>query len=96
MKPGKGCGLQVHPHPDSLQHQLNLDQTNTTLETGGLRNGDSPNAATRAVVGETHAVGAMVQEKQYLHAPLEELAILICNVLLAKQWPNQLRNGHLT
>jgi hypothetical protein len=31
------------------------------------------NAATRAVAGETHAVGAMVQEKQYLHAPLEEL-----------------------
>ena len=30
-----------------------------------------------AVAGETHAVGAMVQEKQYLHAPLEELAILI-------------------
>jgi hypothetical protein len=26
---------------------------------------------------ETHAVGAMVQEKQYLHALLEELAILI-------------------
>jgi hypothetical protein len=36
------CGLQVHPHPDGLQHQLNLDQTNPTLETGGLRNGDSP------------------------------------------------------
>jgi hypothetical protein len=35
------------------------------------------NAATRAVAGETHTVGAMVQEKQYLHAPLEELAILI-------------------
>jgi hypothetical protein len=35
------------------------------------------NAATRAVAGEIHAVGAMVQEKQYLHAPLEELAILI-------------------
>jgi hypothetical protein len=35
------------------------------------------NGATRAVAGETHAVGAMVQEKQYLHAPLEELAILI-------------------
>jgi hypothetical protein len=77
MKPGKGCGLQVHPHPDSLQHHLNLDQTNPTLETGALRNGDWPNAATRAVVDETHAVGAMVQEKQYLHAPLEELAILI-------------------
>ncbi|WP_207576309.1 MFS transporter, partial [Mycolicibacterium confluentis] len=25
-----------------LQHQLNLDHTNPTLETGGLRNGDSP------------------------------------------------------
>ena len=36
------CGLQVHPHPDGPQHQLNLDQTNSTLETGGLRNGDSP------------------------------------------------------
>ena len=31
----------------------------------------------RAVAGNTHAVGAMVQKKQYLHAPLEELAILI-------------------
>jgi hypothetical protein len=31
------------------------------------------NAATRAVAGETHAVGAMgamVQEKRHLHAPL--------------------------
>ena len=35
------------------------------------------NTPTRAVAGETHAVGAMVQEKQYIHAPLEELAILI-------------------
>ena len=36
----------------------------------------------RAVAGNTHAVGAMAQKKQYLHAPLEELAILIWNV----QW----------
>jgi hypothetical protein len=35
------------------------------------------NAATRAVAGEIPAVDAMVQETQYLHAPLEELAILI-------------------
>jgi hypothetical protein len=74
MKPGKGCGLQVHPHPDSLQHQLNLDkqtrpQKRVHSETGTRQ--------TRAVVDATHAVGAMVQEKQYLHAPLEELAILI-------------------
>ncbi|CAM3848654.1 hypothetical protein MYFR107205_28645 [Mycolicibacterium frederiksbergense] len=32
----------MHPHPGGLQHQLNLDHTNPTLETGGLRNGDSP------------------------------------------------------
>lgn len=37
------------------------------------------NTPARTVAGETHTavVGAMVQEKQYLHAPLEELAILI-------------------
>jgi hypothetical protein len=32
----------VHPHPDGLQRQLNLNQTNPVLETVGLRNGDSP------------------------------------------------------
>ena len=41
------------------------------LTRGGLKhhNIGAMNAATRAVAGETHAVGAMVQEKQYLHAP---------------------------
>ncbi|MFP1155574.1 hypothetical protein ACK280_26430, partial [Mycobacterium sherrisii] len=38
------CRLHVQPHPGGLQHQLKLDQTNPTLETGGLRNGDSPGA----------------------------------------------------
>jgi hypothetical protein len=33
------CGLQVHLHPAGLRHQLNLDQTNPTLETGGPRTG---------------------------------------------------------
>ena len=36
------CGLQVHPHPGGLRDQLNQDQTNPTLESGGLSNGDSP------------------------------------------------------
>ena len=36
------CGLQVHPRPDGLQHQLNLNHTNPTRETSGLRNGNSP------------------------------------------------------
>ena len=40
--PAEYCGLQVHPHPDGLQRQLNLNQTNPVLETVGLRNGDSP------------------------------------------------------
>jgi len=36
--------MQLHPHLGGLQHRLNTDQTNPTLEPGGLSNGDSPAA----------------------------------------------------
>ena len=36
------CGMQAHPHPGGLPHQLNPEQTNPTLKPGGLSNGDSP------------------------------------------------------
>jgi hypothetical protein len=39
------CRLQMQTHPGGLQYQLNLDHTNPTPRTGGLRNGDSPHAS---------------------------------------------------
>jgi hypothetical protein len=35
----------VHPHPGGLQHQLNPEPSNPTLDRGGLNNGDSPGAS---------------------------------------------------
>jgi hypothetical protein len=32
----------MHPHPGGLHHELRTDQTNPTLEPGGLKIGDSP------------------------------------------------------
>ncbi|EID15697.1 TetR family transcriptional regulator [Mycolicibacterium phlei RIVM601174] len=39
----------MHPHPGGLHHELRTDQTNPTLEPGGLKIGDSPAAFVRGL-----------------------------------------------
>ncbi|TXI50708.1 MAG: hypothetical protein E6Q54_21335 [Mycolicibacter arupensis] len=52
-----------HPHPDGLHHQLNLDHTNPTLETGGLRNGDSPKPSTTVSTEPRKPLSSQTRER---------------------------------
>ena len=98
------CGVQVHPHPGGLQHQLRTDQTNPSLEPGGLSNGDSPGCLTCALI-RSKCRGC---KASYMSTESDFESHLLGAGFISRHWPHlyfaasvgircsALHSGHLT